>query len=987
MLYPSYRQISLGILVTLLFATAPVLAVETIKVSNYGGAHQIWFEVEAFDERSPDVDTFYTVVDADGAFGQAINRTVRGQGMIRWTFDISKAGGSGGTWYFWGRVINPGNASDFMIVEGDPDDPPLPDGPPFPRPGSAQGFENAQRAFDENAGPPWTWSGRNGAEAHTKTLQDGENTMYIVPRQGDATVFWDVFMWTDDPAYVPTDEDYENAVAPARGLASDPGPASEAVDIPRDEVLSWSPGEFAVSHNLYFGTSFDDVNAATVADPLGVLVSQGQDANSYDPDGVLAFGQTYYWRVDEVNGPPDRAVILGEVWSFEVEPFSYPIEGIIATASGSSSADAGPGRTVDGSGLDALDQHSTLGTDMWLSNAGGQAWIQYEFGRVYKLHEMWVWNYNQVIESFVGLGAKDVTIETSQDGTAWTVLEDIPEFAQGPGQATYTADTVVDFGGAMAKFVRITINAGWGVLPQYGLSELRFFSIPANAREPQPAAGATLDDIDIVLKWRAGREAVSHEVSLGTDPNDLALLSTTSETSFVPPPLDYRATYFWRVDEVNLAETPTIHAGDIWSFTTPDFGVVDDFDQYDDDCMRIFFAWMDGLGHSGGEDIEDCAVPAANGNGGGSIVGNAQAPFAEKTIVNARSSQSMPLEYDNAFGPSEATLSLPGQDWTASAVQTLALAFYGAPGNTGHLYVKINNTKVVYDLDPTDIARAGWQAWNIDLTGLNGLQNVTKLTIGVDGASAAGMLYIDDIRLYPLAGELITPADPGNAGLMAYYAFENNAKDSSGNGLDGAIIAGQLASSGSLNTGTAVELNLAGHVDLGNPAALDFGTEDWTVTAWFRTDMSGMGDANKGTVYGKGGDSGGGHRYALIMSETIEGVMTLVTDDNATKHVVDSTSVSNDDQWHFVAGQREGNAIRIYIDGQLEGSTTAARSYDLSGTTQHNAYIGAITNNGTGGLYKHFGGLIDEVRVFGRALSTEEILWLAGHTGSVHKPL
>ena len=182
-------------------------------------------------------------------------------------------------------------------------------------------------------------------------------------------------------------------------------------------------------------------------------------------------------------------------------------------------------------------------------------------------------------------------------------------------------------------------------------------------------------------------------------------------------------------------------------------------------------------------------------------------------------------------------------------------------------------------------------------------------------------------------------------------------------------------------------MNRAGHVDLGNPSSLDFGTGDWTVTAWFNTDISGTGDANKGTVYGKGGDSGGGHRYALIMSETTEGVMTLVTDDNATKYVVDSVSVTNDSQWHFVVGQREGNALRIFIDGQLEGTATAADGYDLSGTVQHNAYVGAVTNNGTGELYKHYGGLIDEVKVFDRALSAEEILWLAGSTQPVHKPL
>jgi hypothetical protein len=769
-------------------------------------------------------------------------------------------------------------------------------------------------------------------------------------------------------------------------LATAPSPELETDDVPRDVVLAWTPGDYAVKHDVYLGTVLDDVNGATVTDPMGVLVSQGQDATSFDA-GALAFGQTYYWRVDEVNGAPDNTVFKGELWNFTTEPFAYPVADITATASGSHETEMGPEKTIDGSGLDAMDQHSTQPTDMWLSAAGAEHWIQYEFTQALKLDEMWVWNSNQIIEAFVGLGAKDVVIETSLDGAAWTALEDATQFAQAPGTASYTANTIVDFAGTLAKFVRITINAGYGMMPQYGLSEVRFFSIPVQAREPQPASGATTDSVDVMLAWRAGREAVSHEISLGTDSADLAVIGTSSEASFDPGELSYGTTYFWKIDEVNEAATPARNAGELWSFTTPDFGIVDSFDQYDDKCNRIFFSWEDGLGHSGGENIDGCDVPASNGNGGGSIVGNDEAPFAEQTIVTAGSSQSLPLNYDNSFGPSEATLAIDGQDWSASGVQTLALAFYGEPDNTGTLYVKINNTKVLYDLDPSDIARAGWQAWNIDLTGLNGLQNVTGLTIGVDGASAAGMLYIDDIRLYPQAGELITPVEPGSAGLMAYYEFENNANDSSVNGLDGSLIAGQYASSGSLNTGSALQLNLAGHVDLGNPAALDFGTGDWTVTAWFKTDQSGTGDANKGTIYAKGGDSGGGHRYALIMSETTEGVLTLVTDDDATKYVVNSSSVTNDDQWHSVVGQREGTAIRIFIDGQLEGTATAAEDYDLSGTTQHNAYVGAVTNNGDSSLYKYYGGLIDELKVFGRALSAEEILWLAGKTSPVHKPL
>ena len=196
-----------------------------------------------------------------------------------------------------------------------------------------------------------------------------------------------------------------------------------------------------------------------------------------------------------------------------------------------------------------------------------------------------------------------------------------------------------------------------------------------------------------------------------------------------------------------------------------------------------------------------------------------------------------------------------------------------------------------------------------------------------------------------------------------------------------------MVSPGKLGQGTAVQVNDAGYVDLGNPALLDFGTGDWTVTAWFKTGMTGTGDDNKGTIFAKGGDADGGYRYALVMSEATEGAVSLVCDDNVTKEQAHSTSKTNDDRWHFVAGQREGTSIKIYIDGRLEATEPVEAGYDLSGTTQHNAYIGAITDHSKGSLYKLFVGLIDDVRVYGRALSEGEILWLAGKTVPVAKPL
>ena len=153
-------------------------------------------------------------------------------------------------------------------------------------------------------------------------------------------------------------------------------------------------------------------------------------------------------------------------------------------------------------------------------SAGTQPnWIQYQFDQAYKLTEMWVWNSNQMIETFVGFGAKDVTIEYSEDGVAWTTLAGVPAFAQATGAASYTHNTTVDFGGVLAKYVKLTINASWGGLAQTGLAEVRFFQVPVQAREPQPASGATGVDLNVTLSWRPGREAASHEVYFSSDQN------------------------------------------------------------------------------------------------------------------------------------------------------------------------------------------------------------------------------------------------------------------------------------------------------------------------------------------------------------------------------------------------------------------------------------------------------------------------------------
>jgi hypothetical protein len=537
------------------------------------------------------------------------------------------------------------------------------------------------------------------------------------------------------------------------GPSSGPVPKNQSTDVPRDEVLSWTQGKYAATHDVYFGTDYNDVNDAMATSPL--LVSKGQAASTYSPTSLFDFGQTYYWRVDEVNAPDKPATYKGNVWSFTTETYSIAIATPIkATASSQSNALTGPEKTIDGSGLNSLDQHSTTLSQMWLSKSKQTpVWIQYEFDQVYNLDQMWVWNQNQITELDDGNGAMDVSIETSTDGTTWTALADVPQFAQATAEETYVHNTTVDFGGARAKFVRLNILSNWGDAKQSGLAEVRFFHVPLKAFGPTPVSGSTGVAADSLLNWRPGRKAASHEVYFGVDPNALSKVgkATGHTYSLVSAGAQYEKTYYWKVNEVNGTET---WAGDIWSFSTQEYGIVDDFESYNDGCNRIFFSWIDGFGHSGST---DCGVAPSSGNGSGSTVGNTNPPFAERTVVHG-GKQSMPLAYDNTAGKSlsEATRTFqPSQDWTLRGAKTLVLYFRGDAGNTGgDLYLKINDAKVTYSGGSAALTTGLWNQWNIDLASVGtNLKAVNTLSIGVSG-SGKGILRIDDIRLYKTAPAL-----------------------------------------------------------------------------------------------------------------------------------------------------------------------------------------------------------------------------------------
>ena len=568
-------------------------------------------------------------------------------------------------------------------------------------------------------------------------------------------------------------------------FASNPNPADAESDAPYKAVLSWSPGAYAAGspkHRIYFSEDFNDVNDGNVIAKIAE-----QDPNYYPTSGNmdLDFGHTYYWRVDEANATTSWDI--GRVWMFTVEPYAYqlPSDRIDVSASSEFDTSRVAVNTINGSGLNANDGHSAVSTAMWLSASElSGAWIEYEFDNIYKLHEMWIWNFNDVFNYDYGI--KNASIVYSTNGTDWIPLGSY-EFAEAEGQDDYAHETTIDMSNVVAKYVRINASTTWGGGSRYGLSEVRFYYIPMSAREPDPEDEETGVSPDVILRWRAGREADEHDIFISTDEQKvidetvaaITIAADGGYDSYGPLSLDLGSTYYWKVNEVNSAETPDTWGGDVWQFSTPAYLVVGDMENYGDDANIpgdpggcIYYVWRDGWDISAEIQGNDTGSQVYHWDGSGT-------GLMESTIV--RSGVSMPFYYendgyneskpsggDNPDNPllyySEATVPTSdlsiGSNWTKGGVKSLVLWFYGDPNNaagaTEQMYVKLNGSKVVYDGEMNDIKEASWHEWNVDLAdfGIN-LNNVTSFAIGFGNESntttpgGAGIVYFDDIRLYP----------------------------------------------------------------------------------------------------------------------------------------------------------------------------------------------------------------------------------------------
>ena len=530
------------------------------------------------------------------------------------------------------------------------------------------------------------------------SMEDSEGVFYIGAHKGlgniwdglldDIRIYNHALTKTDILAAMEGSEDYPYAFGP--------NPADGALHPDTWVTLSWSPGDFAVSHDVYLGDNFDEVDNGTGDTFRGnqttTMFIAGFPGFAY-PDGLVP-GTIYYWRIDEVNEADPNSPWKGPIWSFSIPP--------------KTAYNPDPPDGAEFVGPDNV-------TLSWTPGFGAILHTAY-FGD----------NYDEVNNAMGGAPLGSAT------------------YQPGPLEAEKVYYWRID------EFDAVETHIG----------DIWTFTTPGAVGNPQPAYDATDMQLNAILSWTPSDSAASHELYFGTDKEAVRNADagapeykgskTLGAESYDPGLLGADTTYYWRVDEVDAQGNTS--KGPLWLFTTGAFLLVDDFEGYTDDDAAgeaIWQTWIDGFGIAdNGAQVGYLLPPYAEQS---IVYGGIQSmPLLyvnEAGVTNSEAAMTLTAPRDwTEGGVTELTL------WFRGGSGNAAEPLYVAVSNSA-------GAPAVIAYEDTGAAQMSrWTPWSIALQtfadqGIN-LTDVDKIAIGMGtkaGLAApggSGTLYVDDIRLH-----------------------------------------------------------------------------------------------------------------------------------------------------------------------------------------------------------------------------------------------
>ncbi len=706
--------------------------------------------------------------------------------------------------------------------------------------------------------------------------------------------------------------DNVSVLRPQQGMAIGPDPADGGT-VEADSVsLTWSPGPYAVSHDVYFSDSFDDVNTADSSDPMGSdkVYKARQTELKYPPGDwdviSLTRGETYYWRIDEVNGVD---ISRGEIWSFTV----------------AANLNWNP-NPWDGA------KFVPVTTDLSWSK-GALALV----GHIVYLST----DFSAVDSVAPGTTSNPEYLAPTPPETVTSLTRTIPGDLLIGTTYYWRADAVESSSpltvhkGEVWSFTTQSARAGsilreWWLGPNGG----GIVNLLNYARYPDHPNGAALMSLfEGPTTWGD---------YYGSRYQGWLLVPTTGDYTFWSAS-DDNSQLFLSTDEnpanaVMISQTTASAGARIW---------------YDPDVTPSAPIHLEG-----GEMYYISALHK-EGSGGDSIaVGWIGPGISSVTVIPG--SNLVPY-MPKAISPSPADgakdLPLTGTmlSW-AAGFDIATFSDYAAQ-------------RVYFGTDAAAVANAGTGSpeYKGAPTGTNtygpvSLDYYKQYFWRIDGVTAGGQAVKGTVWSFTAVYDASKIVDPN---LVGWWKLDGNADDSSGYGNHGIENGGPLY----VDAVDGLGIDFDGsndYINCGNAPVLNMNT-NITVACWVRSPLG----PNWSPFVSKRGEDGMGWKLRRHTGYN-EACFTLRGTSGA-DDLRGGINI-NDAEWHHVAGTYDGAQRNLYVDGQLDAAGSLAETGAIVATTGDDVIIGAFSRAGQSPSVQTLtNATIDDARIYNRALTQAEI--------------
>ena len=734
----------------------------------------------------------------------------------------------------------------------------------------------------------------------------------------------------------------EGIVLPPGALenAYSPSPPNGATEVPDTTSLSWLPGDKAVTHDLYFGGSFEDVNT-------GAAFIDNRSTTAYTP-AELELGRTYYWRIDEQND--DGTVSRGAVWTFTVADFIW-VDGFESYTD-----DIDAGEAIFQTWIDGVENGTGayVGYELAVNGTFGETTIVNGGKQSMPL------SYDNTVAPNVSEGQAETADLLS--GPDWTrkgvkalslwYRGNPPSFGQFVEAPTGTFTVTgggAGIGGDADECHFASREATGGVTVIARVTEL-------TAADPGAMAGVMVRDsldpnapIAAVLVTPASGVSYLLRNSVG------AAVTTVAQEATLAVPV-------WvRVDVTSGGLVRAFHSSDGSNWTQ--IGGIQ--------VIGIIGARYAGLAVTGSD-------PGAA----------ATATFTNVTFPN---SSVAPNWSNQDIGIS------------SNAAEPMYVVLTDGNGTSGVVVNDDPNATITIEWTRWSLALREFADQGVNLASIQRVDlGIGDKDNPQPGGS--GQVFFDDIRLYRSAcvPDMIEPieSDLNNdcrvdlldleimigdwlegdytrtGQLMVHYELDEGsgtvAGDSSGNGRDGTISGATWTSPGADGTGAALLFNGAtGEVNEPGAAAYLNGLDALTVSLWVKSNVIGTdsgciiftdpdGTDQRDIRYDLAGGSGGGTNV----------IKYGVTCTGGNQENESSANVQTTEWQHLATTWKSGDVVRLYINGSLD--TPSFLDVAEEGVTT--GYTKILVGRGGKDADAAWDGRVDDVRIYDWQLSADDIV-------------